>query len=173
MMTFVNLPVKDLPKTIEFFTSLGFSFNEQFSSEETACMVLSDEAYVMLHVEPAFKGFAQQEITDTSQSREVIVGLSADSREQVDDLVAKVVAGEGRRWASRWTTGSCTCRRSATFDGHQWSFIYMVMTPGAAQPLVSDCRRLDYQGLTGSPGVDASAGVADAGHRSLATWRSG
>jgi uncharacterized protein len=125
MMTFVNLPVKDLPNTIEFFTTLGFSFNEQFSSEETACMVLSDEAYVMLHVEPAFKGYAQQDITDTSKSREVIVGLSADSREHVDDLVAKVVAGGGQALGEPVDDGFMYMRAFRDLDGHQWSFIYM------------------------------------------------
>ena len=125
MMTFVNLPVKDLPRTIEFFTSLGFSFNEQFSNEDTACMVLSDEAYVMLHVEPAFKGYAQQEITDTSQSREVIVGLSADSREQVDDLVAKVVAGGGLALGDAIDDGFMYMHAFRDLDGHQWSSIHM------------------------------------------------
>ena len=95
-MTFVNLPVKDLARSKEFFTSLGFGFNEQFGDDNTACLVISDLAFVMLHVEPTFAQFTQQEIVDTSQSREVLVGLSADSRGEVDALVDKAVAGGGR-----------------------------------------------------------------------------
>jgi uncharacterized protein len=133
MMTFVNLPVKDLPRTIKFFTTLGFSFNEQFTSDETACMVLSDDAYVMLHVEPAFKRYAQQEITDTSQSREVIVGLSAESREQVDDLVAKVVAGGGQAMGEPVDDGFMYMQAFRDLDGHQWSCIYMDLSAMPAE----------------------------------------
>ena len=84
--TFVNLPVKDVAKTVEFFTTLGFSFNQQFSDENTKCMVISDDAYAMLHAEPAFKSFTQQDITDTSKSREVIVGLSGRQLVAMHDI---------------------------------------------------------------------------------------
>jgi predicted lactoylglutathione lyase len=84
--TFVNLPVKDLAKATEFFTKLGFTFDQQFTSENATRMIVSDDTSVMLAVEPFFQGFiAPQEIADTSKSREVVVGLSAESREQVDE----------------------------------------------------------------------------------------
>jgi uncharacterized protein len=128
MMTFVNLPVKDLAKTTDFFTTLGFTFNEQFSDEYTACMVFSDDAFAMLHSEPRFKGFAQQEVTDTSQSREVIVGLSAESRERVDELLAAVERGGGQALGAPVDDGFMYMRAFRDLDGHQWSFIYMDMS---------------------------------------------
>jgi predicted lactoylglutathione lyase len=126
--TFINLPVKDLAKTIEFFTTLGFSFNEQFSDENTTCMVISDDSYAMLHAEPVFKSFTQQDITDTSKSREVIVGLSAESREQVDDLVDKALAGGGQALGEPEDQVFMYMRGFRDLDGHQWSFIYMDMS---------------------------------------------
>jgi predicted lactoylglutathione lyase len=127
-MTFVNLPVKDLHRTIEFFKGLGFSFNEQFSDENTACMVISDEAFAMLHLEPVFKEFTQQDITDTSTSREVLVGLSADSREEVDQLVDKAVASGGQAFGEPEDQGFMYMRAFRDVDGHQWSFIHMDMS---------------------------------------------
>ena len=128
MLTFVNLPVKDVAKTIDFFTTLGFSFNEQFSDENTSCMVFSYQAYAMLHAEPRFKAFAQQDVTDTSQSREVIIGLSADSKEQVDDLVDKAVGAGGQALGDAVDDGFMYMRAFRDLDGHQWSFIYMDMS---------------------------------------------
>jgi uncharacterized protein len=126
--TFVNLPVKDVAKTTDFFKGLGFSFNEQFSDETTKCMVISDSSYAMLHVEPVFKNFTQQDVTDTSQSREVIIGLSADSREHVDDVVGKAVAGGGQALGGPIDEGYMYMQAFRDLDGHQWSFIYMDMS---------------------------------------------
>lgn len=131
--TFVNLPVKDLKRTTEFFSSLGFSFNEQFSDENTACMVISDEAFAMLHVEPVFQQFAQQEVADTSSSREVIVGLSAESKEQVDRLADTAVASGGQAVGDPQDDGFMYMRAFRDLDGHQWSSIYMDMSAIPAQ----------------------------------------
>jgi predicted lactoylglutathione lyase len=90
--TFVNLPVQDLATSKDFFTKIGFSFNEGFSDPNTACMIISDDTWAMLVAEPSFKSFTQREIADTSNSSEVIVGLSTDSRQEVDDLPDKAVA---------------------------------------------------------------------------------
>jgi uncharacterized protein len=133
MMTFVNLPVKDVAKTIDFFTTLGFSFNQEFSDEKTSCMVFNEQAYAMLHAEPRFKEFAQQDVTDTSQSREVIIGLSADSREQVDDLVGKAVGAGGQALGEPIDDGFMYMRAFRDLDGHQWSFIYMDLSAMAQQ----------------------------------------
>jgi len=124
-MTFVNLPVKDLARSKEFFTSLGFGFNEQFGDDNTACLVISDLAFVMLHVEPTFAQFTQQEIVDTSQSREVLVGLSAQGRGEVDALVDKAVAGGGKMLGDAQDQGFMYMRAFLDPDGHQWSSIYM------------------------------------------------
>jgi predicted lactoylglutathione lyase len=127
--TFVNLPVKDLTKATEFFTKLGFSFDEQFTDENATRMIVSDDTSVMLVVEPFFKGFiTPQDITDTSKSREVIVGLSAESREQVDDLADKALAAGGQSLGEPEDEGFMYMRGFRDLDGHQWSFIYMDMS---------------------------------------------
>jgi predicted lactoylglutathione lyase len=129
MMTFVNLPVKDLPKAKQFFTSVGFSFDEQFSDENATRMIISDEASVMLEVEPFFKEFiAPQEIADTSKSREVILGLSAESRDHVDELTDKALAAGAQELGEPDDQGFMYMRGFRDLDGHQWSFIYMDMS---------------------------------------------
>jgi uncharacterized protein len=126
MQTFVNLPVKDLANATEFFTKLGFSFDAQFTDENATRMIVSDDTSVMLVVEPFFKGFIEpQEIADTSTSREVIVGLSADSREQVDGLADKALAAGGESLGEAQDDGFMYMRGFRDLDGHQWSFIHM------------------------------------------------
>jgi uncharacterized protein len=130
MQVFVNLPVKDLAKATEFFTSVGFSFDEQFTDENATRMIVSDDASVMLAVEPFFRGFiTPQDIADTSQSREVILGLSAESREQVDDLADKALAAGAQALGDEpEDQGFMYMRGFRDLDGHQWSFIYMDMS---------------------------------------------
>jgi uncharacterized protein len=123
--TFINLPVRDLGRTKEFFGALGFGFEEQFGDDDTACMVISDEAYAMLHAEPRFREFTQQEVTDTSRSREVLVGLSADSRDEVDVLVDKAVANGAESLGDADDQGFMYMRAFRDLDGHQWSLIHM------------------------------------------------
>ena len=128
---FVNLPVKDLNKSIEFFTKLGFSFNQQFTNENATCMVIGDDIYVMLLVEKFFKTFTKKEIADTSQTTEVIVCLSAESRAQVDELVDKAYAAGATE--SNFTTdqGFMYGRSFQDVDGHLWEVMYM--DPSAIQ----------------------------------------
>jgi predicted lactoylglutathione lyase len=129
MQTFVNLPVKDLAKSTAFFDKLGFSFDEQFTDENATRMVISDDTSVMLVVEPFFEGFvAPQGIADTSRSREVIMGLSAESKEQVDDLAGRAVAAGGEALGEPMDDGVMYMRGFRDLDGHQWSFIYMDMS---------------------------------------------
>jgi predicted lactoylglutathione lyase len=124
--TFVNLPVKDLPRATEFFTALGFSFDPQFTDENATRMIISEDTSVMLAVEPFFKGFIEpQAIADTSRSREVIVGLSAESREQVDDLAEKALAAGAQALGEPQDDGFMYMRGFLDLDGHQWSFIHM------------------------------------------------
>jgi predicted lactoylglutathione lyase len=134
MKTFVNLPVKDLAKTTEFFTKLGFSFNQQFSDENVKCMIISEEAYAMLVAEPFFKGFTQREVADTSRSSEVIVGLSAESREQVDDLADRAVAAGAQGLGDPLDDGVMYMRGFRDLDGHQWSFLYLDLSALPEQP---------------------------------------
>lgn len=104
---YVNLPVKDLNKSMSFFKSLGFGFNSEFTDETAACMVVSENIYVMLLTHEKFKEFTPKEICDATRCTEVLVGLSCEGRPNVDELVRKaVVAGEART-RTRKITDSC------------------------------------------------------------------
>src|SRR5262249_24701757 len=96
---FVNLPVKDLPKTKEVFGKLGFKFNAQFTDDTGACMIVSEHACVMLLTHPKFKQFAPKAIADASNSTEVLIALSCEGRGKVDELVAKAVAAGGSTYS--------------------------------------------------------------------------
>lgn len=133
-MTFINLPVKDLAKSTAFFTELGFSFDPQFTDDNATRMIIGDDTSVMLAVEPFFQGFvAPQTIADTATSREVVVGLSAESREEVDDLVGKALTAGAQDLGEAQDDGFMYMRGFRDLDGHQWSFIYMDMAALAEQ----------------------------------------
>ena len=126
MQTFINLPVKDLTKATEFFGAIGFSFDPVFTDENATRMIVSDETSVMLVTEPLFEGFIEpQEVTDTSRSREVIVALSAESKEQVDALAGKAIAAGAQALGEPEDDGFMYMRGFRDLDGHQWSFIHM------------------------------------------------
>jgi predicted lactoylglutathione lyase len=128
-MTFVNLPVRDLRKTTVFFSQIGFAFDPQFTDATATRMIISDDCSVMLCAEPTFEGFVSpQGIADTSQAREVIVGLSAESREQVDELADKALAAGGQALGEPEDQGFMYMRGFLDLDGHQWSFIHMDMS---------------------------------------------
>lgn len=92
---FINLPVKDLNKTIEFFKKLGFKFNPQFTDENATCMIVNENIYVMLLVEKFFKSFTKKEICDTIKDTEVIIALSTETREKVDRMIQNVIEAGG------------------------------------------------------------------------------
>src|SRR4051812_10790303 len=92
---FVNLPVKDLKRSVDFFTALGYTFNPQFTNENATCMILGDNLFAMLLVEKFFSSFTSKSICDTAKSTETLSCLSCSSREQVDELVAKALANGG------------------------------------------------------------------------------
>lgn len=128
---FVNLPVKNLDKSVEFFTRLGYSFNPQFTDENATCMIVGENIFVMLLVEPYFKSFAKKEIVDATKQTEVIIALSADSREEADDLVSKAAAGGGKATPSK-DYGFMYQTGFQDLDGHLWELAYM--DPNAAGP---------------------------------------
>ena len=97
-MIFVNLPVKDLSASRGFFTALGFEFDEQFSDGKAACVALADNIFVMLLREEFFRTLINGDIADASQATEVLNCLSANSRQEVDDLVNKAVEAGGKPW---------------------------------------------------------------------------
>ena len=106
---FVNLPVKDLNRSVAFFTALGYTFHPQFTDENATCMIVSEEhIYVMLLVDTYFQTFTSKTIVDAKTSTEVLLCLSCESRTQVDELVAKAVAAGGTTPAWRVTSRSTT-----------------------------------------------------------------
>ena len=127
---FVNLPVKDLQRTKEFFAALGYTFNPQFTNEQAACMVVSDAIYVMLLVESFFQTFTKKPIADASKVTEVLTCLSCESREQVDELVAKAVAAGGKTPNAPQDYGFMYSHGFEDPDGHIWELMYM--DPSAA-----------------------------------------
>ena len=125
-MTFVNLPVQDLGKSVDFFTKLGFAFDPMFTDDNATRMIISDDASVMLVTKPFFKSFIDPlDVADTARTREVIVGLSAESREQVDSQADTAVAAGGQALGDAQDDGFMYMRGFLDLDGHQWSFIYM------------------------------------------------
>ncbi|MDT0305705.1 VOC family protein [Streptomyces sp. DSM 44917] len=122
---FVNLPVKDLERSKEFFGRLGYSFNPQFSDENAACLVISDDIFAMLLVEPFFKSFTTKEIADTSRSTEAILALSADSRAEVDEIVDRALAAGATTNRDPMDEGYMYGRSFEDLDGHQWEYMWM------------------------------------------------
>lgn len=122
---FVNLPVKNLQESIDFFTHLGFSFNPQFTDETATCMVISDAIYAMLLTYPKFKEFTKKEIADATKTTEVLIALDAESREKVDEMVRKAVEAGGSIYATVQDHGWMYQHSFADLDGHQWEILYM------------------------------------------------
>jgi len=122
---FLNLPVRDLKRSIEFFTRLGFSFNPQFTDENAACMIVSEEAFVMLLVEARFKDFTRKQICDTRSQTEGIFALSADSRAEVDELVKTAITAGGTHAADPIDHGFMYGWSFHDLDGHHWEVVYM------------------------------------------------
>ena len=122
---FVNLPVKDLPKSMEFFRQLGYTFNQQFTDETAACMVISDTIFAMLLTYPKFKGFTPKTICDATKSSEVLIALSCDSSAQVSDLVKRAVAAGGITYAEAKDYGFMFQHGFQDLDGHIWELVWM------------------------------------------------
>ncbi len=123
----LNLPVKDALKSKEFFSTLGFSFLEERTTEQSACMLIGETNFVvMLFAEAMFKNFIQHEITDTSKSTQVLISIDAESREEVDQLAANAEKAGGTVFAAPadnqgWMYGC----GFADLDGHRWNVLYM------------------------------------------------
>jgi predicted lactoylglutathione lyase len=127
---FVNLPVKNLQRSIEFFSKLGFSFNPQFTDETATCMIVSEDIFVMLLTHEKFQTFTHNTMCDATKSTEVLVCLSADSREQVDAMVRKAVAAGGSTYNAPQDHGFMYGHGFQDLDGHIWELIFM--EPGAS-----------------------------------------
>lgn len=122
---FVNLPVKDLARSKEFFTQLGYTFNQQFTDEKAACMIISDTIYVMLLTEPFFRTFTKKEIADAHKTVECSIALSADSKEAVNEMVDKAVAAGATIPNDASDYGFMYQHSFDDLDGHHWEYIWM------------------------------------------------
>ena len=122
---FVNMAVKDLAKSKHFFGQLGFTFNPQFTDDNAACMVLSEESFVMLLTEPYFQGFTTKQLCDTSTHTEGLCGFSCTSREEVDTIVAAAAANGGAVAGEAQDHGFMYGRGFYDLDGHHWEVIWM------------------------------------------------
>jgi predicted lactoylglutathione lyase len=122
---FVNLAVRDLKRSMDFFTTLGFRFNPQFTDANAACMIVSDEAFVMLLAQPFFKTFTNRELCDTTRQTEGLFALSCESKAEVDQLVDKAVAAGGKRAMPAQDQGFMYGSSFYDLDDHHWEVFWM------------------------------------------------
>ena len=126
---FVNLPVKDLKRSVAFFTKLGYTFNPQFTDEKATCMIVGENLFVMLLVEKFFASFTSKAIVDTSKATEVLTCVSCDSKAQVDGLVAKARAAGGQVPRQPQDHGFMYAHGYEDLDGHTWELVHMTGAP--------------------------------------------
>ncbi|MGY8524660.1 VOC family protein [Paracidovorax citrulli] len=126
---FVNLHVKDLDRSVDFFTRLGYRFDPRFTDRNATCMVVSDSIFVMLLVEPFFQTFTGKAICDTAAACESIVALSCESREAVDDMVSKATAAGARTPNPPKDYGFMYQHGFEDLDGHLWEVFHMAQEP--------------------------------------------
>lgn len=122
---FVNLPVKDLNKTKEFFTKLGFGFNPKFTDENAVCMIIGENIFAMLLVEKFFQTFIKKQIADAKKTTEVLTALAVDSREEVDEMVKNAISAGGKEPREPQDYGWMYGRAFEDLDGHIWEVFYM------------------------------------------------
>jgi uncharacterized protein len=122
---FVNLPVKDLKKSMDFFVRLGFTFNMQFTDDKAACLVIGENIYAMLLTEPFFKTFTRKQICDAKKNTEVLIAIDAESKEKVQEMVKKAVQAGGSTYMDAQDHGWMYQHSFADPDGHQWEILYI------------------------------------------------
>src|SRR3989344_4257440 len=122
---YVNLPVKDLKKSVEFFTKLGFEFDQKFTDKNATCMIIGDNIFVMLLADKFFKSFTPKEISDAKRNTEVLIAISVESREQVDDMIAKAITSGGKESRKPQDHGWMYARSFEDIDGHIWEVLWM------------------------------------------------
>lgn len=127
-MIFVNLPVKSVADSRKFFAALGFSFNEAFSNENTACMVIEENIFTMLLEHERFKDFITGDISDATKATEVLTCLSAASRAEVDDILKNALAAGAKPWKPVMDMGPMYGASFQDLDGHVWEVMFMDQT---------------------------------------------
>jgi uncharacterized protein len=122
---FVNLPIHNLKASMKFFEQLGFTFNLQFTDDNTTCMVISEDIFVMLLETERFQSFTPKPVTDAKQSTEVILALAYNSRAEVDDMVQRAVAAGGKTYNEPKDMGFMYQHGFQDLDGHIWEVFFM------------------------------------------------
>ena len=125
---FVNLAVRDLNRSVAFFTKLGFKFDARFTDATATCMIVGEDIFVMLLTHEKFKTFTPKEICDATKSTEVLVCLSSESREKVNEMVRNAVAAGGTTYNEPQDHGFMYGHGFQDLDGHIWELIYMEPT---------------------------------------------
>ena len=129
---FVNLPIKDLPRSVKFFESLGYTFNPQFTDENATCMILGENLFAMLLVESYFRTFTDKDVGDAHRTKEVLLAVPVANREAVDALVEKALAAGGKEPRPAQDHGFMYQRSYDDLDGHTWEVFHMSEMPPAA-----------------------------------------
>jgi predicted lactoylglutathione lyase len=122
---FVNLPVKDLDRSMAFFAKLGYGFDPQFTNKDAACLVVDESIYVMLLREDFFATFTPNKVLDASKGTEAIIALSAESKQRVDELVNAAFGAGAVRYKEPVQEGPMYGWGFQDLDGHLWELIYM------------------------------------------------
>ncbi|MDX1457788.1 MAG: VOC family protein [Marinobacter sp.] len=122
---YVNLPVSNLPKAMDFFQALGFSFNPQFTNDEAAGLVMSDTIFAMLHTPQSFRRFTSKQIVDSQQMTEVLIALQLDSKEEVHALMEKALVAGAREYRDPEDHGFMYGRSFEDLDGHIWELFWL------------------------------------------------
>jgi len=128
---FLNLPVVDVAKSKAFFLALGYSLNPQFSDDTGACIVISETISVMLCAHAKFREFTPKAVCDTSKAVEVLINLTCESRQEVDDLVAKALAAGGSTYDKAEDLGFMYSHSFVDPDGHGWGLFHVTAPPKA------------------------------------------
>lgn len=126
---FINLPVADLPRSVAFFTALGFTLNPEFTSDAGAGFVISDAISLMLTTHAKFREFTPKDICDTSKAVEVLLSIGCESREEVDSLVGKALAAGGTTYDEPEDFGFMYTHSFVDPDGHGWGVLHISATP--------------------------------------------
>ncbi|MFG1807179.1 VOC family protein [Streptomyces sp. NPDC049040] len=126
---FVNLPVKDLPRSMAFFEALGFTFDPRFTDERAACLVVSESNFVMLLTEPFFATFTDRALADTGKATEAIIAVSQDTAEEVDRIGDAAVAAGARPAKVTEDASPMHTRSFHDPDGHHWEVFHIPAPP--------------------------------------------
>ncbi|WOI43468.1 VOC family protein [Acidovorax sp. BLS4] len=132
---FVNLPIQDLPRSVAFFTALGFRFDPRFTDDKATCMIVGEHSFAMLLTQPFFQTFTDKPVSDAHRTTEVLICLSRDSRAAVDEIVRQAVAAGGKAPRAAQDHGFMYQHGFEDPDGHLWEVMFM--EPGAIPPTES------------------------------------